>query len=39
MGHASFQTTQRYIKFAKAHQERVYDVFLPESLQKTVSRG
>jgi len=33
MGHASFTTTQRYIKYAEEHQERDYDVFLPKSLK------
>ena len=33
MGHATFSTTQRYIKYAEIHQKRVYDVFLPESLK------
>ena len=34
MGHASFATTQRYIKYAEAHQSRAYDVYLQESLKK-----
>jgi integrase len=33
MGHATFSTMQRYIKYAEIHQKRVYDVFLPESLK------
>jgi integrase len=33
MGHATFRTTQRYIKYAEMHQQRDYDVFLPKSLQ------
>ena len=33
MGHASFNTTLRYIKYAEEHQQREYDVFLPESLR------
>lgn len=37
MGHASFETTKHYIKFAERHQERAYDVFLPKSL--TASAG
>jgi integrase len=32
MGHASFATTQRYIKFAEQHREKAYDVLLPKSL-------
>ena len=39
MGRASFQTTQRYIKYAKMHQERAYDVYLPESVKKAVNGG
>jgi integrase len=37
MGHATFSTTQRYIKYAGIHQKRVYDVFLPESLKAKAS--
>jgi len=33
MGHASFNTTKRYIKYAEAHQDRAYDVFLPEAIR------
>ena len=33
MGHASFTTTQRYIKYAETHQDKAYDVFLPKSLK------
>jgi hypothetical protein len=33
MGHASFATTQRYIKYAEDHQAKAYGVFLPESLK------
>ena len=33
MGHATFRTTQRYIKYAEMRQQLVYDVFLPKSLQ------
>lgn len=36
MGHATFSTTQRYIKYAENHQQRVYDVFLPASLKAKV---
>lgn len=36
MGHASFATTQRYIKYAEAHQSRAYDVYLPDSLKKGI---
>jgi integrase len=32
MGHASFATTQRYIKFAEQHQAKRYDVLLPKSM-------
>jgi integrase len=32
MGHASFTTTQRYIKYAEEHRRKQYDVFLPKSL-------
>jgi integrase len=35
MGHASFQTTRQYIKFAKLHQHRPYNAFLPTALQPT----
>jgi integrase len=39
MGHSSFATTQRYIKYAETHQQRAYDVYVPESLKslKTVA--
>jgi integrase len=33
MGHRSFTTTERYIKYAKEHQQRAYDVFLPKALK------
>jgi len=33
MGHATFSTTQRYIKYAEIYQKCVYDVFLPKSLK------
>jgi integrase len=33
MGHASFQTTQRYIRYAELHQDERYPAHLPESLQ------
>ena len=36
MGHASFQTTKRYIKYAETHRQRAYDMHVPESL-KTAS--
>jgi hypothetical protein len=36
MGHATFNTMQRYIKYAENHQQRVYDVFLPASLKVKV---
>jgi integrase len=36
MGHATFSTKQRYIKYAETHQQRVYDVFLPKSLKVKV---
>jgi integrase len=35
MGHASFQTTRQYIKYAKLHQHRPYNAFLPAALQPT----
>ncbi len=34
MGHSSFNTTLRYIKYAEAHQERAYDAYLPQSLKQ-----
>jgi integrase len=37
MGHASFTTTQQYIKYAETHQQRAYDVYLPESLKVKAS--
>jgi len=33
MGHASFATTQRCIKYAEEHQVKEYDVFLPKALK------
>jgi len=33
MGHQSFATTQRYIKYAEDHQQKAYDVYLPRSLK------
>jgi len=33
MGHASFATTKRYVKYAAVHQEREYDVYVPEALR------
>ena len=35
MGHASFQTTQLYIKYAELHQADAYPAHLPGSLQRT----
>jgi hypothetical protein len=29
MGHASFQTTRSYAKYADAHRQSAYDVHLP----------
>ena len=37
MGHASFTTTQRYVKYAEVHQQRAYDVYLPEALKTKAS--
>ena len=37
MGHSSFTTTQRYIKYAEQHREKTYDVFLAESLKRKSS--
>ena len=37
MGHASFNTTQHYIKYAEVHQKKAYDAYLPESLR--IKRG
>ena len=37
MGHATFTTTRRYIKYAETHQQREYDVYLPESLKTKAS--
>lgn len=33
MGHASFNTTLHYIKYAESHQQKAYDAYLPESLK------
>lgn len=33
MGHASFTTTTRYIKYAEQHQQQAYDAYLPPSLK------
>lgn len=33
MGHASFATTQRYIKYAEQHKQKAYNAFLPNSLK------
>ncbi len=33
MGRTGFATTQHYIKYAEAHQQRAYDVYLPKSLK------
>ena len=33
MGHASFNTTKHYIKYAETHQEREYDAYVPEGLR------
>ncbi len=38
MGHASFNTTQRYIKYAETHQDRVYDAYLPAALKNRRDR-
>ena len=35
MGHASFTTTQRYIKYAEDHQDQDYDAYLPAVLRNT----
>lgn len=33
MGHASFTTTQHYIKYAEAHQRKTYDAHFPDVLK------
>jgi len=33
MGHASFNTTLRYIKYAEGHQKTAYDAYIPSSLK------
>lgn len=37
MGHASFQTTQSYIKFAKKHQDATYNPYLPKCVARHAS--
>lgn len=37
MGHASFNTTLRYIKYASTHQERSYDAYVPDSIKTIVA--
>jgi site-specific recombinase XerD len=32
MGHASFATTQRYIKYAEQHAKKAYNAHVPPSL-------
>ena len=39
MGHASFSTTQGYIKYAKLHKREVYPAHLPDSLQPVENDG
>lgn len=39
MGHASFETTKHYIKYAEKQQAKVYDAFLPGSLKPLASVG
>jgi hypothetical protein len=39
MGHKSFETTKRYIKYAKEHQSKAYDAHLPDSLLKSRKNG
>jgi len=33
MGHASFNTTQRYIKYAESHRGKGYDAYMPKGLK------
>jgi hypothetical protein len=35
MGHASFQTTRQYVKYAELQQNTPYNAFLPAVLQPT----
>jgi integrase len=37
MGHKSFATTERYIKYAEEHRQKPYDVYLPKSLRTAAS--
>jgi len=39
MGHASFLTTQSYIKYAQLHQRETYAAHLPRTLQGDGNSG
>jgi integrase len=39
MGHASFSTTQRYIKYAEGHKEKAYNALIPDAMKAASAAG